>query len=323
MHEQPNRTPDLDDLRAEPDPRDPRASSLLRPDRAGEARAGRRVLLGLPYDGGIPTRPGARFGPRALREALSALGTFDGEYDLADGDPLVDLGDLALPSMNAAEAHRRVEEAARRIFAADDRPVFIGGDHGLTGSLVRGLAAARPELKLALVSVDGHLDVREYEDDASLSSGTPFRRALETSVLDGARTAMIGLRPFANSRHHLEWARDQGVHLFDIDAVAKRGAAGVAEEALDRVMTDADALYVSIDLDACDVSAAPGVSSIGIGGLAAREMVDLVRTFGAEPHLLALDMMEISPPYDPDGRTARLGARLLLEALVYGAAPGR
>jgi formiminoglutamase len=313
--------PELSHLSTRPDPRDPRAASLLRSVGTEEARRHRRVLLGLPYDGGIPSRPGARFGPRALREALSSFGTFDGSRDLAGGAGLIDVGDVSLPAMNGGEAHRRIEEAARRLFEADLRPVFVGGDHGVTGSLIRGLAAARPDLNLALVTVDAHLDVREYDDEASLSSGTPFRRALETPILTGARTAMIGLRRFANSAYYLDWAREQGVQLFTAEDVAARGARGVAEDALDRVMAGADALYVSIDLDAADAAIAPGVSAAGVGGLSAREMIDLVRTLAAEPDLVGLDLMELSPPYDQDGRTAKLAARLLLETLACSWGP--
>ncbi|MGZ3457681.1 MAG: arginase family protein, partial [Archangium sp.] len=189
-------------LRPAADSRDPRASALLRSFAPGTALQDRPVLLGLPYDGGIPSRPGARFGPKALREALAAYGSFDGQRELGE---VVDMGDLALASMNGAVAHARIEEAARNLFATGARPLFIGGDHGLTGSLLRGLAAARPGLRLALVTLDAHLDVREYDDEASLSSGTPFRRALETSLLTGARTAMIGIRRFANSRYYLAW----------------------------------------------------------------------------------------------------------------------
>lgn len=305
-------SPDLlHDLRAAPDPRDPRAPSLLRPH-AEEEPAGRTVLLGLPYDGGIPSRPGARFGPRALREALASFGTFDGEREV---EPVADLGDLALPSMNAAEAHARIEGAARRLFAAGARPVFLGGDHGITGSLLRGFAAAHPERRLALVTVDAHLDVREYDDAASLSSGTPFRRALETGVLSGERVAMIGLRRFANSRHYLEWAREQGIRLYTVEEVAERGAAAVAREALEAVSAEADGVYLSVDIDAADAAFAPGASAAGPGGLTAREMIELVRTV-AEAGLAGADLMELSPPYDPDGRTAKLAARLLLEVLA-------
>ncbi|HEY0150436.1 MAG TPA: agmatinase family protein [Longimicrobium sp.] len=306
-------TDPLQGLRTAPDPRDPRAPALLVHRGDGDSIDGRVVLLGIPYDGGIPSRPGARFGPRAIRDALSSFGTWDGERAVP---PVIDLGDLSLPSMNGAAAHARIEDAARRVFEAGARPIFLGGDHGITGSLIRGLAAARPHTKLALATVDAHLDVREYDDDASLSSGTPFRRALETPVLEGARVAMLGLRRFANSRFYLEWAVSHGIHLASVDEVAAKSPERAARAALDRITADADALYLSIDMDAADASAAPGVSAPGIGGLSAREMIALVRALAADPRLVAADIMETSPPYDQDGRTAKLAARLLLELMA-------
>jgi formimidoylglutamase len=271
------------------------------------------VLLGLPYDGGIPSRPGARFGPKALREALSSYTSYDGQRDL---EPFLDLGDLALPSMNAATTHARVEEAARNVFSSGARPLFVGGDNGLSGSVLRGLAAARPDLKLALVTIDAHLDVREYDDASSLSSGTPYRRALETSILTGARTAMIGIRRFANSKHYMSWVRERGVSVYFVEDVADRGAVAVAREALGRITAGADALYLSVDIDAADAAVAPGVSAVGVGGLSSREMIDLVRTVAADPRLVGADLMELSPPHDENAKTARLGARLLLEVLA-------
>ncbi|HEU4560958.1 MAG TPA: agmatinase family protein [Longimicrobium sp.] len=306
-------TPDpLAGLRALPAPPDPRAASLLRPSTARPAE-GDTVVIGLPYDGGIPTRPGARFGPKAIREALSAFSAYDGENDVA---PVTDLGDLALPTMNGADAHARIEQAAREVFAAGARGIFLGGDHGCTGSVIRGLAAARPGLRLGLISIDAHLDVREYAGEASLSSGTPFRRALETEVLEGARVSMVGIRRFANSRHYLGWAREQGIHLITADEVATKGAVNVAKAALYAATRDADALYLSIDIDAADAADAPGVSATGIGGLTAREMIDLVSTIATHPKLIGADLMELSPPYDQDSRTAKLAARLLLELLA-------
>jgi formimidoylglutamase len=306
-------TPDpLAGLRAPPAPPNPRASTLLRPP-AGALREGETVVVGLPYDGGIPTRPGARFGPRAIREALAAFGTWDGERDAA---PATDLGDLALPTTDGREAHRRIEEAARTVFAAGTRPIFLGGDHGCTGSVIRGLAAARPGLKLGLVTLDAHLDVREYADEASLSSGTPFRRALETEILDGGRVAMIGIRRFANSRHYLDWAAGQRIRLITVDDLSAQGAAATAAAAMDTAARDADALYLSVDLDAVDAAFAPGVSATGIGGITAREMIDLVAAIARHPKLIGADLMEVSPPYDQDARTAKLAARLLLELLA-------
>jgi formiminoglutamase len=311
----------LDDLRPAPDARDPRASHLLRRASDGAVTRGAAVLLGLPYDGGIPSRPGARFGPAALRASLASFGTFDGTNELLDGAGALDLGDLALPSTHGRAAHGAAEDAARRVWSAGAFPLFVGGDHGLTGPLIRGLAKARPELRLAVISIDAHLDVREYADEDHVSSGTPFRRVLETGIVTGERMAMLGLRPFANSRHYTEWAREQGVFLVSADEVAARGAAFVAAEALERVGEGADAVYLSIDLDAADASVAPGVSAAGVGGLSAREMIDAVRTIARDARLVGADLMELSPPFDADGRTAKLAARLLLEILSARRSP--
>lgn len=304
----------LEGLTPQPDPRDPRALARLVPHRdaaeGGDGLAGRAALLGVPYDGGIPSRPGARFGPRALREALGAFAAYDGEREVP---PIGDLGDLSLPSMNGGDAHARIEEAARRVFSAGALPVFVGGDHGCTGSFLRGLAAARPDLRLALITIDAHLDVREYDDETRLSSGTPFRRALETGILDGPRTAMLGIRRFANSRYYLDWARDQGIRLHSVEEIGERGAGPVAAEALAAVAADADAVYLSVDMDAADAAFAPGVSAAGIGGLTARELIEIVRTVSADPRLIGADVMELSPPFDQDARTAKLAARLVLE----------
>jgi len=306
-------TPDpLAGLRAPPAPPDPRATSLLRPP-SGALREGETVIVGLPYDGGIPTRPGARFGPRAIREALASFGTWDAARDAA---PATDLGDLALPTTDGREAHRRIEEAARTVFAAGARPIFLGGDHGCTGSVIRGLAAAKPGLRLGLITLDAHLDVREYADEASLSSGTPFRRALETEILDGARVAMVGIRRFANSRDYLDWTAAQRIRLISVEELSRDGAAATAAAALETATRDVDALYLSIDMDAVDAAFAPGVSASGIGGITAREMIGLVTIIANHPRLIGADVMELSPPYDQDARTAKLAARLLLELLA-------
>jgi formimidoylglutamase len=270
------------------------------------------VVLGLPYDGGIPTRPGARFGPRAIREALSGFTRWDGEREVEE---LLDLGDLSLPTMNGREAHAMIQAEARRVFASDARPIFLGGDHGCTGSIIRGLASARPEIRLALISIDAHLDVREYTDDAHLSSGTPFRRALETPILSGERVAMIGIRRFANARQHESWAREAGVHVFAAEEVEERGAVAVARAALEAAGAGADALYLSVDLDAADAAVAPGVSAPGIAGLTAREMIALAREIAADPRLIGCDVMELSPPNDQDGRTGRLGGSVVMEMM--------
>lgn len=292
------------------DPRDPRASTLL--EAATEFAAGDFVLVGLPFDSSIPTRAGAKFGPQAFREALPSLTTFGHGIELA-GRVCRDLGDLDLPAESIRVAHERVQERARDVFASGATPFFIGGDNGLTGAVLRGLAEARPELKLGLVVIDSHYDVREYDDEDSLSSGTPYRRALETPICDGARTFVLGTRAFANSAYYDRWLRERGVTAIAVDAFDATPAARMAADVVAQLERTSDAIFLSIDIDAVEL---PGSSAAAPGTLTSREVIAIVRAVAASPRLIGCDLSELSPPLDVGGFTAKLAARLFLEVFA-------
>lgn len=290
------------------DPRDPRASTLLEP--SSTYAAGDFVLVGLPFDASIPTRGGAKHGPQAFREALPSLTTFGNGVELS-GQRCLDLGDLDLPD-SVRDAHDIVQARAREIFAAGARPFFIGGDNGLTGALIRGLAEARPSLRLGLVVIDSHYDVREYDDEDSLSSGTPYRRALETSICSGERTFILGTREFANSSYYDGWVREQGITTIPVDTFDSRSAADIAADVRASLEATSDALFLSIDIDAAEL---PGSSAAAPGTLTSREMIAIVRSIAASPRLIGVDLSELSPPWDVGGFTAKLAARLFVETL--------
>jgi formimidoylglutamase len=295
------------------DSRDPRASSILV---AGDTPvSGSAVLLGLPFDSSIPSRPGARMGPRAFRDALPSLTTFGRGIDLEPAG-CIDLGDLDLPPTSVRRSHLRVEEAAREIFAIGAFPFFIGGDNGLTGALIRGLATARPGLRLGVCVIDAHYDVREYDDEESLSSGTPYRRALETAICDGSRLTIVGTRDFANSAHYDRFVRSQGVTTVPVDEFDRRGAWEIAAEVRLQLEEESDALFLSIDIDAVTSGEAPGSSAAAPGGLRSREVIAFVREFAMSPKLIGADLSELSPPWDVQSMTAKLAARLFLEILA-------
>jgi guanidinopropionase len=295
------------------DPRDPRASSLVVP--SDTCSSGDYVLLGLPFDSSIPSRPGARLGPRAFREALPSLTTFGHGVELA-GHVCRDLGDLDLPPTSVREAHARVQAAARDVFSTGAVPFFIGGDNGLTGALIRGLADAKPKLKLGLIVIDAHYDVREYDDEDSLSSGTPYRRALETPICDGSRTFIVGTRAFANSSYYDRYLQQQGVHTIPVDVFDKSSAIDIARDVRNRLEASSDALFLSIDIDAVTGGEAPGSSAAAPGGLTSREAIAIVREISASPKFIGCDLSELSPPWDYQNLTAKLAARLWLEVFV-------
>lgn len=291
------------------DPRDPRASTLLVPSSSFDR--GDFVLLGLPFDASIPTRGGAKHGPQAFRETLPSLTTFGNGTELS-GLAVRDLGDLDLPPDSIREAHERVQATAAGIFAAGAFPFFVGGDNGLTGAILRGLADARPDLKLGLIVIDSHYDVREYDDEDSLSSGTPYRRALETPICHGSRTVILGARDFANSSYYDRWVREQGITTIPVDWFDLTPAHAIASGVLRKLTLSSDAIFLSIDIDAAEL---PGSSAAAPGTLTSREMIALVRTFAASPKLLGCDLTELSPPWDVSGMTSKLACRLFLEAL--------
>jgi formimidoylglutamase len=282
---------------------------------SAEFAAGDFVLVGLPFDSSIPSRPGAKMGPRAFRDALPSHTTFGRGADLA-GRVCRDLGDLDLPSTSVRRAHERVQASSREIFTRGATPFFIGGDNGMTGAIIRGLAEARPELKLGLVVIDSHYDVREYDDEDSLSSGTPYRRALETTICDGARTFIVGTREFANSAYYDRWIREQGVTTIPVDAFDSGNAHDIAAGVRKTLEASTDAIFLSIDIDAVTSGEAPGSSAAAPGGLRSREAIAVVREIAQSPLLIGADLSELSPPWDVQNMTAKLAVRLFLEIFV-------
>jgi formimidoylglutamase len=292
------------------DPRDPRASTLLVPGTRYEAND--VVVVGLPFDSSIPSRPGAKLGPKAFRDALPTLTTFGRGIELA-GRVCHDLGDLDLPPASVRRAHERVQSTSREIFASRATPFFIGGDNGLTGAIIRGLAEARPELTLGLVVIDSHYDVREYEDEDTLSSGTPYRRALETPICSGDRTFILGTREFANSSYYHRYVREQRITTIGVDAFDETPARQIASEVRYKLEQSCDAIFLSIDIDAAEL---PGSSAAAPGTLTSREMIAIVREIASSPLLIGCDLSELSPPWDVSGMTAKLAARLFLEVVA-------
>jgi formimidoylglutamase len=292
-----------------PDPRDPRASSLLQ--RAEHCERGDFVLAGLPYDSSIPTRKGASSGPKALRDALPSLTTFGAGVDLA-GRICKDLGDLDLPE-SIRDAHRRVESFAHDVFARGAQPFFVGGDNSLTGAVIRGLAAARPDLRLGLVVIDSHYDVREYDSEETLSSGTPYRRALETPICTGERTFILGTRDFANSSYYDRFVREQGITTVSVDEFDATPARAIAEHVRKSLEQSSDAIFLSIDIDAVEL---PGSSAAAPGTLTPREAIAIVREIAFSEKLIGADLSELSPPWDVENMTAKLAARLFLEIMA-------
>ncbi|XVH32958.1 formimidoylglutamase [Haloferacaceae archaeon DSL9] len=300
------------------DPNDDQFGAAIREIVLDDADRFDAVLVGEPFDGAVIGRRGARCAPTYIREALAGLKTHHFETGPVGG--VGDIGDVArlaaLDESDAeavAETHAAVEAVARDVHARDALPVFLGGDNSLTVPNVGPLLECG---SVGVLNFDAHLDVREVRGDAT--SGTPYRQLLEAGL---DRYVCLGARHFETSTAYHEVVRDHDGRVITADAVGgdPAGALARALEALD----DVDTLYVSVDLDVLDATAAPGVSAPTPGGLTARELFGLLREVGADDRLAGFEVVECAPPLDRDGRTVAAAARAVAHLLSgYGAKEG-
>ena len=271
-------------------------------------------LLGVPFDGAIPTRPGARFGPEAIRQGLLRLAADDGKRALTKLD-VGDYGDVICVQGNVAATHARCYEAARLVAGSAALPLFLGGDHSLTYPCFKAVAEGRRPL--GIITFDAHHDVRTYTEE-QISSGTPFRRCLELGAgyLRGENLVQIGLRPFANSRAYADYCRAQGITCWSVQDVETKGMVEVARAAAKIASAGTSGVYLSVDIDVVDAAFAPGASATAPGGLTARELLSGVATIAELVPLVAADIMEVSPPLDQGARSSELAALILATLLA-------
>lgn len=265
------------------------------------------VLIGEPTDQAVIGRKGAREGPSALRTALAATKTHH-----LTGDTIGRVGDLGdvdvfdTDEMTAAAVQNVVEEVTRDVYELDARPVFLGGDNSLTYPNVVPLLAARTE-GVGVVSFDAHFDCRESDKP---SSGTPYRQLFDDGL---ASFACVGARHFENSTAYAEYVDEQGGTVVGAEEVGIDPITA-ARTALDS-LGDVEQVYVSLDLDVLDASAAPGVSAPTPGGITTRELYRMLRIVGADDRVAGFEVVECAPPLDIDDRTATAGARAIAHVL--------
>jgi agmatinase len=277
------------------------------------------LICGAPFDGGTTFRPGARFGPRAVRAASALTRGFHPEsgFDLFDVLRCADGGDVPCVPMSMDRTQAALSARAKQIAAAGAVPAFVGGDHSISLGVLRGLAEVHGPL--ALVHFDAHSDTYGPAWDVDLHHGTIFRIAADEGLLAPGLAVQVGIRGPFTSGADLDGARTRGFRIVTIDE-CKQDLAAV--EAQLSAMRAASKLYVSFDLDAVDPAYAPGTGTPVPGGLTSYEALRLVRALAGLP-IVGCDVVEISPDHDPSGNTALLAATLLAEMLVALAAGRR
>ena len=278
------------------------------------------VILGAPFDSGTSHRPGARFGPHAIR-ATDYLPHDASRPHLALGvDPLaelrvVDAGDAEMPPGDTELSLRRLQEAVHRICRAGALPVILGGDHTITLPDATGVASHLGRGRVSVIHFDAHADTGNTQWGSLYGHGTPMRRLIESGAVRGDRFLQLGLRGYWPEPETLGWMAGQRMRSFEMTEVVARGLDACLDDAFTIATDECDGVFLSVDVDVVDPGMAPGTGTPEPGGLTGRQLLDAVRRIAMEMPLAGIDVVEVSPPYDHAEVTAFLGNRVVLEAL--------
>jgi len=270
------------------------------------------ALIGVPWDGGTTNRAGARHGPREVRNMSSFMRKVHhvsriAPYELAR---IADLGDAPVNPIDLMDSLKRIEQFFAKVHAAAAVPLSVGGDHLITLPIFRAIARERP---VGMIHFDAHSDTNDrYFGDNRYTHGTPFRRAVEEGLLDGKRVAQIGLRATGYSAEDFDWPRAQGFRVVQAEECWYKSLAPLMAEI--RQQLGDGPVHLSFDIDGLDPSSAPGTGTPEIGGLTTIQGIEIIRGCRGL-NIVACDMVEVAPPYDPSGNTSLLAANLLFEML--------
>lgn len=269
-------------------------------------------LVGVPYDGGVTNRPGARHGPREIRNSSSLMraihhATRVNPYDLCK---IADMGDVRFSRvMDNNAVVEEIEAFFTRLVEANVMPLSAGGDHSITYPIFRALAKDGP---IGMVHVDAHSDTWGEIQGSKFNHGSPFRLAVEEGLLDPKRAVQIGIRGAQNGEDGWEFCEKHGMRVIFIEEFDEIGVDAVIEEAR-RVVGDGET-YITFDVDGLDPVYAPGTGTPEAGGISMREAQKLLRGL-RNLNLIGGDVVEVAPAFDQTGNTALIGATLMYEIL--------
>jgi len=290
-------------------------------DEAGIRAAGADVaIVGAPLDDGTSARPGARFGPRAIRQAPYHWGTADAWSIQLDVEPfqvlkVVDAGDAPVVPSRLARGLRVIHEKVWRVARTGAIPIVLGGDHSITYPSAAAVARHRHPRKVGIVHFDAHADTGNDVYGSLVSHGTPMRRLIDEGWVEGKNFVQIGLRGYWPEKATFDWMREHGLRWHTMVEIEERGSEAVIAEAIAEALDGPDCIYLSVDIDVVDPGTAPGTGTPEPGGILPREMLRAVRQIVGQVDLVGLDIVEVSPPFDQSEVTAMLAHRIAMEAI--------
>ncbi|MEO0693876.1 MAG: agmatinase [Pseudomonadota bacterium] len=274
------------------------------------------AILGAPFDAGTQWRSGARFGPRAVREASTLFsfghaGAYDHEDDatyLPETVRIVDMGDADIIHTDTTGSHANIETGVRAALAAGALPVTIGGDHSVNIPCIRAFDDQGP---IHILQIDAHLDFVDERHGVRHGHGNPMRRAAEQDHVTGL--TQVGIRNVSSTaKEGYDDARAMGSDILSVRQARGLGPKGV----IDRIPEGAR-LYITIDIDAFCPSIAPGTGTPSHGGFLYYDVLEMLQAAARRHDVVGIDLVEVAPDYDPTGSTAILGAQILMNQLGF------
>ncbi|MCX7299895.1 MAG: agmatinase [Rhodobacterales bacterium] len=273
-------------------------------------------ILGVPWDGGTTNRPGARHGPRALRDLSTMIRMVNQATRAAPFHTarIADFGDATVNLTDVGQTMTLVEDQFSALRTAGVTPLMMGGDHLLSLPALRAMAK---DGALGFVHFDAHTDLFDsYFGGMRLTHGTPFRRAVEEGLIDPQRMIQIGIRGTTADGSDRAFAAAQGIRIITIEEFRQRSLADVMAEVRTRV--GSRPTYLSFDIDGIDPAFAPGTGTPEIGGFTPFEAQCMIRALDGLD-IVAADLVEVAPPFDATGMTAWIGVSIMFEILCVTA----
>ena len=277
------------------------------------------AVFGVPWDGTVTLRAGARLGPRGIREqsiwfhevwnpqATPLIGYGPPRTRARERIRMVDCGDVRVWPGDVARTGASVRRAAAHV-ASHAFPLMLGGDHYVMFPTYQGVCDAYSDSRVGIVHIDAHNDLVDSDPVYGTDwSGTPMIRSITHSGLDPRGLAQIGLRGFIG-RTEREFQLKQGVTVINMDELRAMGPQAAAAKAMEAVLPHCDVVYLTVDIDSVDPSCAPGTGTPVPGGIRGDEFLTLLRSFGQYREIIALDLVEVAPTLDPTHQTTLLAA---------------
>jgi agmatinase len=276
------------------------------------------AIVGAPFDDAVTHRPGARFGPRAIREAQYTSGAIHSLQ--LDVDPfelltVVDAGDANIVPSWIERGHAMIYRKIAEVAGSGAIPIIFGGDHSITWPAATAVAEVRRPGSIGIVHFDAHADTAHDGWGVLASHGTPMRRLIESGAVKGKNFVQLGLRGYWPPKETFEWMKEQGLRWHFMHEIEERGAEAVIADAIAEALDGPDFIYLSIDIDVIDPGMAPGTGTPEPGGMLTREVLRAIRQIVGAVELAGMDIVEVSPPYDHAETTSMIANRAALEAI--------